>query len=173
MDYLNIKHNQQLCVVPAINRFTEKSNAALAISLHAPNQKLREEIMPKIAKKHHLEELMHSCKTYIKKHKNRFITFEYILLAKVNDSTSHAKELAILIKDIPNKVNLIPYNPIEGENFTKPDKSRIDNFVNVLKSQGLLVTVRKTRGDDISAACGMLAGIVKDKSNRVKSINYS
>ncbi len=154
-------------VVPALDKLADAVDVALAISLHAPNDKLRSEIMP-INDKYNIEALLASVKNYISKsNANRQkVTVEYVLLDHVNDSMDQAHELARLLKDTPCKINLIPFNPFPESDYGKPSNSRIDRFNKVLMEYGNTVTIRKTRGDDIDAACGQLAGDVIDRTKR-------
>jgi len=149
-------------IVPHINKLADACNVALAVSLHAPNNKLRNELVP-INKLHPIDELLDSCWAYAKKHANRFITFEYVMLRDVNDSLKHADELAALLKGKPAKVNLIPFNPFDGNEFVRSSKESIRLFQDRLRKHDIIATTRKTRGDDIDAACGQLAGRVSDR----------
>lgn len=149
-------------LVPNIERLGDDCNVSLAVSLHAPNDELRDRLVP-INKVHRINTLLESCWRYAAKHSNRFITFEYVMLAGVNDSLAHADELFELLRDRPAKVNLIPFNPFEGNGFARSERSRIAEFQNRLRQKGLVVTTRKTRGEDIDAACGQLAGKVSDR----------
>ncbi|WP_028117372.1 bifunctional tRNA (adenosine(37)-C2)-methyltransferase TrmG/ribosomal RNA large subunit methyltransferase RlmN [Ferrimonas senticii] len=155
-------------VVPALDKLGDMIDVALAVSLHAPNDPLRDELVP-INKKYNIEQLLASIRLYLSKsfaNKGR-VTLEYVMLDHINDSTDHAHELAKLMKDTPCKVNLIPFNPYPGSPYGKSSNSRIDRFSKVLMDYGLTVIVRKTRGDDIDAACGQLAGDVRDRTKRV------
>jgi len=152
-------------VVPALLRLADVTDASLAISLHATNDTLRDELVP-INKKYPIAELLDACKYYIKDEKRRKITFEYVMLSGVNDSVEQAHELAKLLKDIPSKVNLIPFNPFPNTQYKRSSNNAIHRFTDVLKEAGLITTTRKTRGDDIDAACGQLVGKVKDKTKR-------
>ena len=154
-------------VVPALDILGDKIDVALAISLHAPNDALRAEIMP-INDKYNIQEFLDGVRRYIAKSKaNRGkVTIEYVLLDHFNDSTDLAHELAHLVKDLPCKINLIPFNPFPNSDFSKPSNSRVDRFNKVLQEYGYTVTVRKTRGDDIDAACGQLVGDVIDRTKR-------
>jgi len=149
-------------LVPNIDRLGDEYNVSLAVSLHATNDELRDQLVP-INKVHRIAELLDACWRYAAKHSNRFITFEYVMLKGVNDSPAHADELFKLLKDRPAKVNLIPFNPFEGNGFARSDRSRIAEFQDRLRQKGLVVTTRKTRGEDIDAACGQLAGKVSDR----------
>jgi len=158
-------------VVPALDMLKEKIDCALAISVHAPNNKLRDELVP-INKKYPLEEFLSAAGRYIDGSKaNKQATIEYVMLDHVNDSTEQAHELAIALKDLPSKINLIPFNPYPGSPYKRSSNSRIDRFDKVLQSYGLTVITRRTRGDDIDAACGQLAGEVIDRTKRTEQYN--
>jgi len=149
-------------IVPHVERLGDECNVALAVSLHAPGNALRDQLVP-INKIHPIEELLDACWQYAAKHANRFITFEYVMLRDVNDSLQHASELAQLLHGKPAKVNLIPFNPFEGNEFSRSTAETIRRFQAKLRDRGLVATTRKTRGDDIDAACGQLAGKVSDR----------
>jgi 23S rRNA (adenine2503-C2)-methyltransferase len=149
-------------IVPHIDRLGDECNVALAVSLHAPNDELRNRLVP-INKVHPIEELLDACWRYAAKHANRFITFEYVMLRAVNDDLRHADELARLLKGKPAKVNLIPFNPFSGTEFTRSSGDTIIAFRDRLRQRNLVATTRKTRGEDIDAACGQLAGRVSDR----------
>ena len=149
-------------LVPNIERLGDDCNVSLAVSLHASNDELRDRLVP-INKVHRIGELLDACWRYAAKHSNRFVTFEYVMLKGVNDSLAHADELFDLLRDRPAKVNLIPFNPFEGNGFVRSERRRIAEFQNRLRQKGLVVTTRKTRGEDIDAACGQLAGKVSDR----------
>ncbi|MEW7864286.1 bifunctional tRNA (adenosine(37)-C2)-methyltransferase TrmG/ribosomal RNA large subunit methyltransferase RlmN [Aeromonas diversa] len=154
-------------VVPALDLLGEQIDVALAISLHAPNDKLRSEIMP-INDKYNIEDFLAGVRRYLEKsnaNQGR-VTVEYVLLDHINDDMQHAHELAQVLKDTPSKINLIPFNPFPGNPYGKPSNSRIDRFSKVLMEYGFTVIVRKTRGDDIDAACGQLVGDVIDRTKR-------
>jgi len=152
-------------VVPAMLRLADVSDVSLAVSLHAPNDALRDVLVP-INKKYPIAELLEACKYYIKDEKRRKITFEYVMLSGVNDSVEQAHQLKHLLEGIPSKVNLIPFNPFPDTQYTRSSNNAIHRFTAVLKEAGLITTTRKTRGDDIDAACGQLVGKVKDKTKR-------
>ena len=152
-------------LVPAMDRLGEECAVALAVSLHAPNDRLRDELVP-INQKYPLRELMDACRRYLKKAPRDFVTFEYVMLDGVNDKPQHARELLSLVKDVPCKFNLIPFNPFPNSGYNRSSNENIRVFREILQEAGLVVTVRKTRGDDIDAACGQLAGQVKDKTRR-------
>ncbi|WP_239323723.1 23S rRNA (adenine(2503)-C(2))-methyltransferase RlmN [Snodgrassella gandavensis] len=152
-------------MVPQMDRLKEVMPVALAISLHASNDKVRDQLIP-LNKKYPLSQLMAACQRYLVKAPRDFITFEYIMLKDVNDNPEHARELIELVKDVPCKFNLIPFNPFTNSGFERSTNERIRVFREILQEAGFVVTVRKTRGDDIDAACGQLAGKVKDKTRR-------
>jgi len=149
-------------LVPNMDRLGDECNVSLAVSLHAPNDALRNELVP-INKMHPIEALLDACWRYAEKRANRFITFEYVMLRDVNDSPEHADLLSGLLEGRPAKVNLIPFNPFEGNGFSRSSADTIARFQNRLRSKGLVATTRKTRGEDIDAACGQLAGKVSDR----------
>ena len=153
-------------IVPAMDRLAERCPVALAVSLHAPNDALRDELVP-INKKYPLSVLMAACQRYLVHAPRDFITFEYVMLAGVNDQPEHARQLIALVRDVPCKFNLIPFNPFPDSGYQKPASEALRVFRQILQDAGLVVTTRKTRGDDIDAACGQLAGRVADKSGRV------
>ncbi len=153
-------------LVPAMDRLAERCPVALAVSLHAPNDALRDQIVP-INKKYPLAELMAACRRYLVHAPRDFITFEYVMLAGVNDTPEHARQLIELTRDVPCKFNLIPFNPFPDSGYEKPRADAMRAFREILQDAGYVVTTRKTRGDDIDAACGQLAGKVADKSGRV------
>ena len=152
-------------LVPQIHRLGDECNVSLAVSLHAPNDALRNELVP-INKVHPIAELLDACWQYAAKRANRFITFEYVMLRDVNDSLSHADELNALLAGKRAKVNLIPFNPFDGNEFSRSAADTISRFQARLRETGLIATTRKTRGDDIDAACGQLAGKVSDRVRR-------
>jgi 23S rRNA (adenine2503-C2)-methyltransferase len=154
-------------VVPALDLLREKIDVALAISLHAPNNALRDELVP-VNKKYPMEEFLAASRRYIEHSKaNDKVTVEYVMLEGINDSTDQAHELAKALKDTPSKINLIPFNPYPGSPYKRSSNSRIDRFNKVLQEHGFTVMVRKTRGDDIDAACGQLVGDVIDRTKRL------
>ncbi len=152
-------------LVPAMDRLREECPVALAVSLHAPNDKLRDELVP-INQKYPLKELMAACQRYLAKAPRDFITFEYTMLDGINDTDAHARELIALVRDVPCKFNLIPFNPFPGSPFRRSQAERVRRFGDILMQAGIVTTTRKTRGDDIDAACGQLAGQVQDKTRR-------
>ena len=149
-------------LVPNIDRLGDECNVSLAVSLHAPNDELRNELVP-INKMHPIESLLEACWRYAAKRSNRFITFEYVMLRGANDSLEHADQLYELLAGKPAKVNLIPFNPFAGNEFARSGADTIMQFQNRLRQKGLVATTRKTRGEDIDAACGQLAGKVSDR----------
>ena len=154
-------------LVPGIDRLREECPVSLAVSLHAPNDALRDELVP-INRKYPIKELLAACLRYIDVAPRGYVMFEYVMLAGINDSLAHARELAALAKKVPCKINLIPFNPFPGIQYLRSSPEAIDAFRDVLANAGLIATVRKTRGDDIDAACGQLAGRVRDKTRRTK-----
>ncbi len=153
-------------VVPALAMLKEKIDCALAISIHAPNDALRNELVP-INKKYPLQEFLAASRQYIEGSKaQKAVTVEYVMIQEVNDTTEHAHELAHALKDTPSKINLIPFNPYPGSPYKRSSNSRIDRFDKVLQTYGYTVITRRTRGDDIDAACGQLAGDVLDRTKR-------
>lgn len=152
-------------VVPNIYRLREHSDVSLAVSLHAPNDALRDELVP-INRKYPLAELIAACRHYIRDEKRRKITWEYVMLDGVNDRDSDAKALIRLLEGTPSKVNLIPFNPFPGTAYRTSTPERIEAFRQRLMRSGLMAITRKTRGDQIAAACGQLVGKVRDRTRR-------
>jgi 23S rRNA (adenine2503-C2)-methyltransferase len=152
-------------LVPAIDRLRESVPVALAVSLHAATDALRDELVP-INRKYPLRELMAACRRYLESAPRDFITFEYVLLAGINDSDADAHALLALTRKIPCKFNLIPFNPFPGSDYRRPAAERVRRFQEILINAEVVATVRKTRGGDIDAACGQLAGQVRDRSRR-------
>ena len=152
-------------IVPVMDKLKEDCPVALAVSLHAPNDALRDILVP-INKKHPIKELMAACNRYLEKAPRDFVTFEYVMLDGVNDTVEHAHELLNVIRSVPCKINLIPFNPFPNSGYETSKPSHIRVFRDILMQAGYIVTVRKTRGDDIDAACGQLAGKVQDKIKR-------
>ncbi len=150
-------------VVPMIDRLAADCPVALAVSLHAPNDALRDELVP-LNRKYPLAELIAACQRYLKVAPRDFITFEYVLLEGVNDRPEQARELVALTRDLPCKFNLIPFNPFPDAGLSRPPRDAIRAFAEVLLDAGLVTTVRKTRGEDIDAACGQLAGEIQDRT---------
>ena len=154
-------------LVPALDRLRDACPVALAVSLHAPNDALRDQLVP-INRKYPIRQLMDACIRYIEKAPRDFVTFEYVLLAGVNDSVALARELVQTVKAVPCKINLIPFNPFPDSGYERSAAPAISAFRDVLQQAGLTTTVRKTRGDTIDAACGQLAGQVRDRTRRVQ-----
>jgi 23S rRNA (adenine2503-C2)-methyltransferase len=154
-------------VVPALDQLAEVTDVSLAISLHAPNDELRNELVP-INRKYSVNEFVQSAKNYIEKmpDNRRKATVEYTLMDQVNDRSVHARELAELLRDLPCKINLIPFNPFPGSDYKRVTNTALNRFRDILQGEGYTVTVRTTRGDDIAAACGQLAGEVNDRTKR-------
>jgi 23S rRNA (adenine2503-C2)-methyltransferase len=154
-------------VVPKMYELVKEIDVALAVSLHASNNKLRDELVP-INKKYPLEELLEACRHYLSFYgeNRRRITMEYVLLAGVNDSEEQARELTRLLKTVPSKINLIPFNSFPDSGYTRPSDIVIEKFRDILVKAGYIVTLRTTRGDDIDAACGQLVGKVVDRTRR-------
>ncbi len=154
-------------VVPALRKLSEVSNVSLAVSLHAPNNELRNQLVP-INRKYPLDQLLDAIHHYMNSltDSKRVVTIEYTLLAGVNDQPEHAQQLVALLKDVPCKLNLIPFNPFPHSGYERPSNNAVRRFQESLQLAGFNVTVRKTRGDDIDAACGQLVGNVMDKTRR-------
>ena len=150
-------------IVPQIYKLAEEVNCALAVSLPAPNDELRSQLVP-INRKHNIAELLEACWHYLDEQNGRSVTFEYVMLDGINDQPEHARELAKLLRDKPAKLNLIPFNPYPGTPYRRSPQAAIEKFRDELMQRGLIVTIRKTRGDDIDAACGQLAGQVTDRT---------
>jgi len=157
-------------MVPMMDKLREDCHVSLAVSLHAANDKLRDEIIP-LNKKYPIAVLLAACQRYVAGHQRRHITIEYVMLAGLNDSEQDAKDLMRILKDLPTKINLIPFNPFPGTDYTCSSKNVISRFKQQLLDGGYVATVRKTRGDDIVAACGQLAGEVQDKTRRTQRAN--
>ena len=158
-------------VVPAIERLAEVTDVALAVSLHAPNDRLRDELVP-LNRKYPIAELLRACRAYVDGY-NRKITIEYVMLEGVNDSLEHARELARLIRDLPCKLNLIPFNPYPHARYRCSSQATIDRFREYALSQGIVTVTRRARGDDIDAACGQLVGAFRDRSRRSQKYQVS
>ena len=154
-------------MVPEVDKLGDVSDVSLAISLHAPNDELRNELVP-INRKYPLQTFVDSAKRYLDKmpDNRRKITVEYTLIDRVNDRDEHAKQLSALLLDLPCKINLIPFNPFPGSGYKTVTKVALGRFRDILHNDGYTVTVRTTRGDDIAAACGQLAGEVNDRTKR-------
>ena len=152
-------------VVPGMDRLRDECPVALAVSLHAPNDALRDQLVP-LNRKYPMRELLAACNRYLERAPRDFITFEYVMLDGVNDADSNARELAGIASQVRCKFNLIPFNPFPRSDFRRSGAERIASFAEILRRAGLTVTTRKTRGDDIAAACGQLAGDVADRTRR-------
>jgi 23S rRNA (adenine2503-C2)-methyltransferase len=152
-------------VIPGMQTLREMSDVALAVSLHAPNNELRNKLVP-LNKKYPLEELIETCKNYFKDEPKRSIVMEYVMLDGVNDQPLHAKQLVKLLRDLPVKINLIPFNPFPHTPYQRSTDANIDTFQHILSKAGYITTVRRTRGEDIDAACGQLVGQVQDRTRR-------
>jgi 23S rRNA (adenine2503-C2)-methyltransferase len=160
-------------VVPMMDKLSTDCAVALAVSLHASNDALRDELVP-LNRKYPLTELLAACKRYLAFAPRDFITFEYCMLDGVNDTDAHARELLNLVSDLPCKFNLIPFNPFPASGLRRSGTARIKAFSQILMDAGIVTTVRKTRGDDIDAACGQLAGDVQDRTRvqeRMRSLD--
>lgn len=151
-------------VVPALNRLGEVSDVSLALSLHAPDDELRNELVP-LNRKYPIRQVLDACKQYVGEGRRR-VTIEYVMLAGVNDSDAQARALARLLRKVPSKVNLIPFNPFPQTRYRRSDSQRIDAFRDILHRSGIVTITRRTRGDDIDAACGQLAGDFMDRTRR-------
>jgi 23S rRNA (adenine2503-C2)-methyltransferase len=151
-------------VVPMIDRLREDCPVALAVSLHAPDDALRDHLVP-LNRKYPIDELLQACNRYLERAPRDFITFEYCMLDGVNDSADHARALVDISRRVPCKFNLIPFNPFPESGLLRSPRDRVTDFARILQDAGVVTTVRKTRGDDIAAACGQLAGEVQDRTN--------
>ncbi|HCH23138.1 MAG TPA: 23S rRNA (adenine(2503)-C(2))-methyltransferase RlmN [Oceanospirillaceae bacterium] len=153
-------------VVPAIDRLSQVTDVSLAISLHAPNDQLRNELVP-VNKKYNIDALLDACNRYLDGLSDkRVITMEYTMISGVNDQLEHARELAKVLKRVPCKLNLIPFNPFPGSDYRRSPRPQIEAFQRVMAKAGIVTTIRATRGDDIDAACGQLVGQVQDRTRR-------
>jgi 23S rRNA (adenine2503-C2)-methyltransferase len=150
-------------LVPQMLKLAEETNCALAVSLHAPNDRLRDQLVP-INRKHPIADLLDACWQYVDKQNARSITFEYVMLDGVNDQPAHAHELVKLLQGRPAKVNLIPFNPFPQTRYKRSPAAVIERFRDILNANGVIATTRRTRGDDIDAACGQLVGRVTDRT---------
>lgn len=148
-----------------MDRLREVCDVALAVSLHAPDDALRDQLVP-INRKYPLRELMAACRRYLDREGRRKITFEYVMLDSLNDTPNHARNLSKLLQGIPAKINLIPFNPFPQSHYQCSSAETIQRFTDILHHAGFTTTTRKTRGDDIDAACGQLVGKVQDKTKR-------
>jgi 23S rRNA (adenine2503-C2)-methyltransferase len=156
-------------VVPGMDRLRDECPVALAVSLHAPNDALRDELVP-LNRKHPLNSLVAACNRYLEKAPRDFITFEYVMLEGVNDTEAHARDAAALGRAVRCKYNLIPFNPFAAVDYRRSSPERIRRFAEILQRAGITATIRKTRGDDIAAACGQLAGDVADRTRRSRRL---
>jgi 23S rRNA (adenine2503-C2)-methyltransferase len=154
-------------VVPKIDALRQRCPVSLAVSLHAPNDELRDRLVP-LNKHYPIRDLLAACRRYVQDDAREKVTFEYVLLAGVNDRPEHARQLAALLADVPAKVNLIPFNPFPSSGYECPPKHVIDEFRDILMAKKIITITRKTRGGDIDAACGQLAGKVQPRSRRMQ-----
>jgi 23S rRNA (adenine2503-C2)-methyltransferase len=152
-------------MVPMIDQLAASCDVSLAVSLHAPNDELRSQLVP-LNKKYPIKELLDACVRYVADKPRATVTFEYTMLKGVNDRPEHARELAKILRHVPSKLNLIPFNPFPGTQYVRSDEAAIDRFQTVLMHAGYVTTIRRTRGDDIDAACGQLVGQVQDRTRR-------
>ena len=151
-------------VIPALRQLREDCDVSLAVSLHAPNDALRDELVP-LNRKYPIRELLAACRDYVGEGRRR-VTFEYVMLDGINDSDTHARELIRILETVPAKVNLIPFNPFPETRYRRSPAARVDRFFELLNRAGIVTITRKTRGDDIDAACGQLAGDFMDRTTR-------
>jgi 23S rRNA (adenine2503-C2)-methyltransferase len=156
-------------VVPGMDRLRDECPVALAVSLHAPDDALRDQLVP-LNRKYPLRTLLAACERYLERAPRDFVTFEYVMLDGVNDSDAHARALAGIARSVHSKFNLIPFNPFSGTAFRRSPAERIRGFAEILQRAGVTVTTRKTRGDGIDAACGQLAGDVSDRTRRARAM---
>ena len=156
-------------IVPMMDRLRDECPVALAVSLHAPNDALRDQLVP-VNRKYPLAELLAACRRYLERAPRDFVTFEYVMLDGVNDSPAHARELGRLVAGTPCKINLIPFNPFADSGFARSPRDAVRRFSDALNEAGIVTTTRKTRGDDIDAACGQLAGRVRDRTRKTLRI---
>jgi 23S rRNA (adenine2503-C2)-methyltransferase len=156
-------------LVPGIYRLRETIDVALAVSLHSPLDDVRTELVP-LNRKYPIAELMQACRDYVSEKHKRTVTFEYTLIEGVNDHPEHARKLVKLLRTVPSKLNLIPFNPFPGTDYRCSSQERITQFQQIVMRGGLIATVRKTRGEDIDAACGQLVGKVQDRTKRSERI---
>ena len=152
-------------LVPMIDRLSAESDVSLAVSLHAPNDELRSQLVP-LNRKYPIAELMDACLRYTQRSPRTTVTFEYTMMKGINDTSELARQLVKLVRKVPSKVNLIPFNPFTGTQFERSEESSIRDFQTILLDAGVLTMVRRTRGDDIDAACGQLKGQVMDRTRR-------
>jgi 23S rRNA (adenine2503-C2)-methyltransferase len=158
-------------LVPELDRLRERCDVSLAVSLHAPDDRLRNELVP-LNRKYPIRELLAACRRYVAGEARRRVTFEYVMLDGINDSDEHARALVRLLRDMPAKVNLIPFNSFPATQYRRSSPERIDAFRDLLVAAGLTTITRKTRGDDIDAACGQLAGRFVDRTRRRREYQY-
>jgi len=154
-------------MIPAMDRLRTECDVSLAVSLHASNDELRNQLVP-LNRKYPIKELLAACRRYVAGETRRRVTFEYVMLKDINDYDEHARQLVLLLRDLPAKVNLIPFNPFPGSDFQRSSSARINAFWKILMDAGITTITRKTRGDDIDAACGQLAGDFIDRTRRSK-----
>ena len=152
-------------VVPTIEKLRNDCPVSLAVSLHAPDDELRDQLVP-LNKKYPIDKLLNACRSYAKVDRRSRVTFEYIMLEGINDSVKHARRLVKILSDVPSKVNLIPYNSVPGLSYRSSSQDVIDRFRDVLLNAGVMTITRKTRGDDVNAACGQLVGDFNDRTRR-------
>lgn len=157
-------------VVPAIARLQDGASVSLAVSLHAPDDALRDELVP-LNRKYPIAELLAACRQYLGPDSRRRITFEYAMLAGVNDAPAQARALVRLLRTVPAKINLIPFNPFPGTHFARSAPDVIDRFRMILLDAGLVTVTRRTRGEAIQAACGQLAGVVRERPHKVITLH--
>jgi len=153
-------------VVPHIDKLARDSDVSLAVSLHAPDDALRNTLVP-LNQRFPIEDLLDACRRYVGERRRRKVTFEYVMLDGVNDQPAQARALVRILKDVPAKINLIPFNVFPGTPYRCSSAEAIRRFSDILQTGGLVTTTRKTRGQDIDAACGQLAGQITDRSQRV------
>jgi 23S rRNA (adenine2503-C2)-methyltransferase len=156
-------------VVPGLERLAAETDISLALSLHAPDNVLRDELVP-LNRKYRIAEVLQACKDYVGEGRRR-VTIEYVMLEGVNDSDQQARALARVLKHVPSKVNLIPFNPFPNTRYRRSSAQRIDRFRDILHRSGIVTITRRTRGDDIDAACGQLAGDFQDRTRRRQRIS--
>jgi 23S rRNA (adenine2503-C2)-methyltransferase len=157
-------------VVPQMYKLKSVCDVSLAVSLHAPNDELRDQLVP-INKKYPIKELLAACRHYVEGKARRRVTFEYVMIDGVNDTPKHAKQLARILEAVPSKINLIPFNPFPCSEFARSRTETIETFRDILIAAGYTTIIRKTRGDDIDAACGQLVGKVEDRTRRQQKFN--
>ena len=156
--------------VPGIDALAQRCRVSLAVSLHAPNDELRSQLVP-LNRKYPIKVLLDSCRRYCNLGSRMRVTFEYVMLQGVNDDMKHARQLAGLLQDVACKVNLIPFNPYSGISYRRSGPDQIERFSEELRSRNIFVITRKTRGDDIEAACGQLAGDFADRTQRSQRVS--